>query len=45
MIFKYKDISLYYEKKGIGKEELVILPGWGDTTPSWNFLINILAEY
>jgi len=45
MIFKYKDISLYYEKKGIGKEELVILPGWGDTRPSWNFLINLLADY
>lgn len=45
MYFKFKDINLYYEKYGTGKEELVILPGWGDTRSSWNYIINLLSDY
>lgn len=45
MYFKYKDIDLYYEKYGNGKEELVILPGWGDTRKSFSHIISLLADY
>ena len=45
MYFKYDDINLYYEKFGCGDEELVILPGWGNTKESWNYIINLLSDY
>lgn len=45
MYFDYKGISLYYEKYGNGKENLVILPGWGDTKNTFNRLIRILEDY
>jgi len=45
MYFNYEGIDLYYEKYGSGKEELVILPGWGDTRKSWSYIINLLADY
>lgn len=45
MYFKYQDIKLYYEKHGTEVESLVILPGWGNTRKSWNFIIQQLKPY
>lgn len=45
MYFKYHDINLYYEKHGTGDKELIILPGWGDTRKTWNYIIGVLADY
>ena len=45
MYFHYKGIDLYYERYGFGKETLVILPGWGDTRKSFNYLIQVLQDY
>lgn len=45
MYFDYKGISLYYEKYGSGEENLVILPGWGDTRNTFNHLIRTLEDY
>ena len=27
------DFNIYYEKIGTGKENIIILPGWGNTRP------------
>lgn len=45
MYFKYKDISMYYEIQGNGKKKLLLLPGWGDTRKSFNYLIDYLSNY
>lgn len=45
MYFEYKGINLYYEKYGDGKETLVILPGWGDTSETFSRFIQILQDY
>lgn len=45
MYFKYQDINLYYEKYGTGSKELIILPGWGDTRKTWDYIIGLLADY
>lgn len=39
MIFNHKNISFYYEKHGMGKKIILILPGWGDTRKSFNQII------
>ncbi len=45
MYFSYKGIEMYYEKHGNRKENLVILPGWGDTRDSFCRWIQILEDY
>lgn len=45
MYFNYKGINLYYEKYGNSKETLVILPGWGDTRKTFDYLIRTLEDY
>jgi len=39
------DINLYYEKYGDGKRNLLILPGWGNTRKTFNYMINFLKKY
>lgn len=45
MFFNYKDISMYYEISGNHPKSIVILPGWGDTRKTFDYLINYLSEY
>lgn len=49
MYYKYNNIKLYYEKYGNKKKYLLILPGWGNTRPTFyniiNFLKNIYTIY
>ncbi|MEG1495376.1 MAG: alpha/beta hydrolase [Bacilli bacterium] len=40
MYFKNNDLSFYYDKEGNGKSNVIILPGWGDTRKTFQFLIN-----
>ncbi|NLA33388.1 MAG: alpha/beta hydrolase [Tenericutes bacterium] len=44
MYFKYKDINLYYEQYGNGKENIIIFPGWGDNRLSFIPMINMLKN-
>ncbi len=43
MFYSYNDISLYYEKHGDHKKTIVILPGWGDTRPTFQSLVSSLS--
>ena len=45
MYFKHDDINLYYEKHGNKKRNIVILPGWGETRTTFQYMINFLKEY
>lgn len=45
MYFNFEDINLYYEKYGDSKETIIILPGWGDTRKTFNYMINFLKNY
>lgn len=45
MFFLYNDISIYYEKFGNGKKNIIILPGWGDNRLTFNSLIKYLEPY
>ena len=44
MKFIVKDFTIYYEKYGNGPNSIVILPGWGNTRESFNYLISILKK-
>ena len=45
MYFTYEDISIYYEKYGNSNKTIIILPGWGDTRQTFNYMINFLKDY
>ena len=45
MYFLYKDFKLYYEKYGNSNKTILILPGWGDTRQTFNYLIDFLKNY
>lgn len=36
--------NIYYEKYGSEKQNILILPGWGDTRPTFNNMINELKK-
>lgn len=40
MIFKHKGLSIYYEKYGNKNNNILILPGWGNTRGTFNSIIN-----
>ncbi len=44
MYYKKKEFSLYYEKYGKNKKNLLILPGWGDTRKTFKALIDQLKK-
>lgn len=44
MFFNTQDISLYYEKHGIGNKTILILPGWGNTRETFHYIINYFKE-
>jgi len=39
-----KKENFYYEKYGNSKKTLIILPGWGDTRKTFNYLVNNLKD-
>ena len=45
MYFTYDDITIYYEKYGDSKKSIIILPGWGNTRNTFNYMINFLKNY
>lgn len=45
MYINIKDISIYYEKHGMGKQVIFILPGWGDNRQTFDYLISALKDY
>lgn len=45
MYFIYESLKLYYEKYGNHKKSIVILPGWGNTRNTFNFMINFLQNF
>lgn len=40
MYYKFLDFELFYEKIGEGKNNILILPGWGDTRKTFTKIIN-----
>lgn len=46
MYYKYKQIKIYYEKYNSNKKNnILILPGWGDTRNTFNYLINNIKNH
>ena len=45
MFFQYKDISMYYEVFGNHPNSILILPGWGDTRKTFQYLTDYLSNY
>ena len=45
MYFNHEDITLYYEKYGECKKSVVILPGWGNTRKTFDYMISFLKNY
>ena len=45
MYYKKDNISLYYEKYGDADKTIIILPGWGDTRKTFNYMISFLEKY
>lgn len=45
MYININNINLYYEKHGNKKQEIVILPGWGDNRKTFDYLINYLKDF
>lgn len=44
MYIKIKEYNIYYEKKGNGQKEILILPGWGETRKTFDLMINELQK-
>ncbi len=44
MYYNKDDFSIYYEKFGKNEKTILILPGWGDTRKTFNYLISKLQE-
>ena len=45
MYYNHELFNLYYKKLGGGKQNIVILPGWGNNRETFNYLIDTLKEY
>ena len=45
MYYNYKNIKLYYEKHGKKDKYLIILPGWGNTRPTFYNIINQFKKF
>lgn len=43
-MYKYKDISIYYEIHGNSNKSILILPGWGNTRNTFLNIINLLKD-
>ena len=45
MYYKNGSFEIYYEKYGNKKNTILILPGWGDTRKTFNYLIDNLKYH
>ena len=45
MYFTYDNITIYYEKYGNSNKSIIIIPGWGNTRETFNYMINYLKHY
>lgn len=45
MNFIINDFNIYYEKYGLGKQNIIILPGWGDNRSTFKHIISFLEKY
>ena len=45
MYYKYNGINIYYEKHNQKKDNILILPGWGDTRKTFTNIINNIKDY
>lgn len=45
MYFTYEDLKMYYEKYGNNKRSIIILPGWGETRKTFNYMIQFLKNF
>lgn len=45
MYFKFNNINMYYEKYGTKNQNILILPGWGNTRDTFNSIINYFKEH
>jgi len=45
MYFTYEDLKIYYEKYGDNKRSIIILPGWGETRKTFNYMIQFLKNF
>ena len=44
MYFNKEEVSIYYEKYGNGEKTIFILPGWGETRKTFNYIIEHFKE-
>ena len=45
MLFKHLNINIFYEKYGNKKNTILILPGWGNTRPTFNYIIDNIKDF
>lgn len=45
MYININNINIYYQKYGNKKQTILILPGWGDTRKTFDYLINYLKDF
>ncbi len=45
MYFTSEDMTIYYEKYGNHKRNIIILPGWGETRTTFSYMISFLQNY
>ena len=45
MYFTSEDMTLYYEKYGNHKRNIILLPGWGETRSTFSYMIQFLQNY
>ena len=45
MYYIKDDITMYYEKYGESNKNIIILPGWGNTRKTFNYIIRFLQNY
>lgn len=44
MYYKFSDITIFYKKFGNKPKTILILPGWGNTSNTFNTMINLLKD-
>lgn len=45
MYISIDNLNIYYQKYGTKKQTILILPGWGDTRKTFDYLINYLQDF
>ena len=45
MNFIINDFNIFYKKYGKGKNNIIILPGWGNNRETYNYIIKKTLPY